>query len=44
MIDYAGFCQIQHLHEQQGLSAAQIAATLAHPGALPAQESPSTCE
>jgi len=28
MIDYAGFCQIQHLHEQQGLSAAQIAATL----------------
>jgi transposase len=28
MIDYAGFCQIKHLHEQQGLSAAQIAATL----------------
>ena len=28
MIDYAGFCQIQHLHAQQGLSAAQIAATL----------------
>lgn len=29
MIDYACFCQIKHLHEQQGLSAAQIAATLA---------------
>ena len=29
MIDYAGFCQIKHLHEQQGLSASQIAATLA---------------
>src|SRR3989440_7065567 len=29
MIDYACFCQINHLHEQQGLSAAQIAATLA---------------
>jgi len=28
MIDYASFCQIKHLHEQQGLSAAQIAATL----------------
>ena len=28
MIDYACFCQIKHLHEQQGLSAAQIAATL----------------
>src|SRR5467141_122422 len=28
MIDYADFCQIKHLHEQQGLSAAQIAATL----------------
>ena len=29
MIDYACFCQIKHLHEQQGLSASQIAATLA---------------
>jgi transposase len=29
MIDYACFCQIKHLHAQQGLSAAQIAATLA---------------
>jgi transposase len=29
MIDDACFCQIKHLHEQQGLSAAQIAATLA---------------
>jgi len=28
MIDYAGFCQIKHLHEQQGLNATQIAATL----------------
>ena len=28
MIDYASFCQIKHLHEQQGLSASQIAATL----------------
>ena len=29
MIDYACFCQIKPLHAQQGLSAAQIAATLA---------------
>ena len=28
MIDYQCFCQIKHLHEQQGLSASQIAATL----------------
>jgi len=28
MIDYACFCQIKHLYEQQGLSASQIAATL----------------
>jgi transposase len=28
MIDYACFCQIKHLHEQQGLSASQIATTL----------------
>jgi transposase len=28
MIDDAGFCQIKHLQEQQGLSAAQIAAPL----------------
>ena len=28
MIDYACFCQIKHLHEQQGLSTSQIAATL----------------
>ena len=28
MIDDACFCQIKHLHEQQGLSASQIAATL----------------
>jgi transposase len=27
MIDDACFCQIKHLHQQQGLSAAQIAAT-----------------
>lgn len=29
MIDYQCFCQMKHLHEQQGLSASQIAATLA---------------
>jgi len=29
MIDYACFCQINHLHAQQGRSVAQIAATLA---------------
>ena len=29
MIDYACFCQIKHLHEQQGLSASQIARELA---------------
>ena len=28
MIDYQCFCQIKHLHEQQGLSASQLAATL----------------
>ena len=28
MIDYACCCQIQHLHQQQGLSASQLAATL----------------
>ena len=28
MIDYACFCQIKHLHEQQGLSTSQIAVTL----------------
>jgi len=28
MIDYACFCQIKHLHEQQRLSSSQIAATL----------------
>jgi len=53
MIDYAGFCQIQHLHEQQGLSAAQIAATLSRDPRTVAYwltrsasgpESASTCE
>jgi transposase len=29
MIDYAGFCQIKHLHAHQGLSASQIAKALA---------------
>jgi hypothetical protein len=28
MIDYACFCQIKHLHAQQGLKAAQIAKAL----------------
>jgi hypothetical protein len=29
MIEYAGLCPINHLHEPQGRSASQIAATLA---------------
>jgi len=29
MIDYQGFCQIKHLHEQQGLHVSQIASALA---------------
>lgn len=29
MMDYAGFCQIKHLHAHQGLSASQIAKALA---------------
>ena len=28
MIDYARFCQIKHLHTQQGLNASQIAKEL----------------
>ena len=28
MIDYAGFCQIKHLHAHDGLNASQIAQTL----------------
>jgi len=29
MIDYQGFCQIKHLHEQQGLHVSQVASALA---------------
>ena len=28
MIDYQGFCQIKHLHDQEGLNRSQIAAAL----------------